>query len=260
MELFSTEDEPWVGISGEKSEWVMDLGVIDQWMALESKAEITSAHPASCLQKGTGSRHCFSVVLVRSYTCDLNTMSILMSLYAFSSVHRMSLGLRGKVHRKKRVMHMRCMSKVVKCRAVSELSSGSFLGFFQYPIQSSRLPLLTFHKEYPQFTDSYARLQFREAKGRPLYRSLDFSSCCPYPIFLVHPVLASAHCQTACLCPQQVCEEAPQLLSLWMPGLSPVLKVAQLAPKCSKAEPKCCGNMERYLVCWEQKEFSCGSR
>ena len=141
-------------------------------MALESKAEITLAHPASCLQKGTGSCYCFSVVLVRSYTCDLNTMSILMSLYAFPSVHRMSLGLRGKVHRKKWGMHMWCMSKVVKCRAVTELSSGSFLGFFQYPIQSLRLPLLTFHKEYPQFTDSYARLQFREAKGRPLYWSL----------------------------------------------------------------------------------------
>ena len=81
--------------------------------------------------------------------------------------------------------------------------------------------------------------------------------CCPYPIILVHPVLASAQFQTASLCPQQVCEEAPQLLSLWMPGLSPVLKVAQLAPKCSKAEPKCCDNMERYLVCWKQKAFSC---
>lgn len=49
MELFNTEDEPWVGISGEKSKWVIDLGVIDKWMALESKAEITLATPASCL-------------------------------------------------------------------------------------------------------------------------------------------------------------------------------------------------------------------
>lgn len=83
MELFNTEDEPWVGISGEKSEWVIDLGVIDKWMALESKAEITLAHPASCLQKGTGSSHCFSVFLIRSYTCDLNTIPILMSLHFF---------------------------------------------------------------------------------------------------------------------------------------------------------------------------------
>lgn len=37
---------------GEKSEWVMDLGVIDQWMALESKAEITSAHQHLVFKKG----------------------------------------------------------------------------------------------------------------------------------------------------------------------------------------------------------------
>ena len=141
-------------------------------MALESKAEITLAHPASCLQKGAGSSHFFLIFLVRSYTCDLNTISILMSLYAFSSGHRLSLGLLGEVHRAKWVMHMWYMSKVVKCHAVTELSSASFLGFFQYPVQSLRLALLTFHKEYPQFTDSYDRLQFREAKCQPLSWSL----------------------------------------------------------------------------------------
>lgn len=116
------------------------------------------------------------------------------------------------------------MSKVVKCHAVTELSSASFLGFFQYPVQSLRLPLLTFLKEYPQFTDSYDRLQFREAKGQLLYWSLRLLA----PAALTHhpcpPVLASARFQTASLCPQQVCEEGPWLLSLWMPCLSPVLK------------------------------------